>query len=845
MESVFLQVMDDIGVKGNDKDKLLALVKIEFAHAAESGGENLLVNLPLGFGETARLIRRAGEMPLYFAKIVALWYHKRGVGPDKVKAVLESECGLTHEREFTQLVWEALSVLPDLGLDEKSLAKAEIMQEAYRKGYKNEQVFMGCAQCTVATTVHISGRESPEVFRAANGFAAGMSQMGDGACGGYSGGLLSLGLFAGRRREFFGGDAEEKELIMVMSRKLREKFIQTYGSCICHDIHEEIFGRAFHLTQPGEREAFEAAGAHTLDKCTAVVGAAAAWVAEILFDQGFLPQKGRRDTGKAKKVVIVGGVAGGAACAARLRRLDENCEIIMFEKDEFISFANCGLPYHVGGSIAERSRLIIQTPEAMRQRFRIDVRNHSEVVQVDTEAKTVRVKSAERGEYTESYDALVLSPGAEPTRVPFEANAPERVFTLRNIPDTDKVMSFLNGRDVKAAAVIGGGFIGVEMAENLRERGVEVTLIEAAKNILPPFDAEIAAVIEDEMRSAGVKILTGEMMHSISEGDDCAIIKTKSGKEICTDFVVSAIGVTPSTGFLAGTGIELGPRGHIVTDERMLTNVADVYAVGDAISVRDFVTGEAVSVPLASPAAKQGRIVADRIHGLDHRYGGTQGTAVIKVFSQTAACTGASERTLKRLGLPYTAIYTHPFSHATYYPGAAQMSCKLIFDPTGKILGCQIVGAKGAEKRLDVVATAMRLGAKVTDLCELELSYAPPFSSAKDPVNILGYIAQNILEGNANLVDYNYMLAAAPERTILLDVRTPGEFARGHVEGALNIPVDELRERLGELDKDKEIIEYCQVGLRGHVAERILASGGFEVKNVSGGWKTISSMEGQ
>ncbi len=543
-----------------------------------------------------------------------------------------------------------------------------------------------------------------------------------------------------------------------------------------------------------------------------------------------------------KKVVIVGGVAGGASTAARLRRLDEQCEIIMFEKDEYISFANCGLPYHIGQSITERNKLIVQTPAAMHRRFQLDIRNYSEVVSVNTTAKTVHVKSLDKGEYDESYDVLVLSPGANPIVPKFKNEAPDRVFSLRNIPDTDKIKAYIKQENIKSAAVIGGGFIGVEMAENLRELGAEVTLIEAAENILPPFDTEMAAIIEKEMQSNGVKVLTSEFVESIEKSDNAAIIKTKSGKSIEAEIIISAIGVVPATDFLKDSHIELGPRGHILTDDRMLTNIDDVYAVGDAVLVCDFVTGETVAVPLAGPANKQGRIAADQIFGLDHRYNGTQGTSVIKAFALTAACTGANERTLKRLNIPYTAIYTHPFSHATYYPGSVQMSCKLLFSQSEEILGCQIVGAKGAEKRLDVVATAIRLRAKVTDLAELELSYAPPFSSAKDPVNMLGFIAQNILEGKTSLVDYHYMQDRNLENTILLDVRTADEFSRGHVEGAINIPVDELRNRLGDIDKSKEIIEYCQVGVRGHVAERILANNGYNVKNVSGGWKTISSL---
>lgn len=543
----------------------------------------------------------------------------------------------------------------------------------------------------------------------------------------------------------------------------------------------------------------------------------------------------------SKKVLIVGGVAGGASAAARLRRLDETAEIIMFEKDEFISFANCGLPYHIGQVITERSKLIVQSPEAMHKRFVIDVRTHSKVAAINTQSKTVRVESRDRGSYVESYDYLVLAPGAEPIVPNIVNTAPDRVFTLRTIGDTDRVREQVVDKGIKSAVVIGGGFIGIEMAENLREVGVAVTLVEAAPHILAPLDSEMSALAEAEMRRHGVTLVLGDGLTSIEETGSSAKVTLASGTQLEADMVISAIGVRPATDFIKGSGIELGPRGHIVVDDHMRTTAENVYAAGDAVQVVDFVTGQLTAVPLAGPANKQGRIVADNIAGLDSVYHGTQGTSVIKVFSLTAASTGANERTLQRLNIPYVAVYSHPFSHATYYPGAQQLSTKLLFNKEGRILGCQMVGPDGVDKRLDVVATTLRLGGKVTDLCELELAYAPPFSSAKDPVNMLGYMAQNYLEGRSNLVDYHYVDNRDPETSILLDVRTVTEFERGHIEGAINIPVDELRDRLGELDKSKEIIEYCQVGVRGHVAERILANNGFQVKNFSGGWKTYST----
>ncbi len=544
----------------------------------------------------------------------------------------------------------------------------------------------------------------------------------------------------------------------------------------------------------------------------------------------------------AKKIVIVGGVAGGATAAARLRRLDENAQIIMFEKDEYISFANCGLPYHIGGAIQERGALIVQSPEAMRKRFQIDVRTHSRVAAVDTVKKTVSVQSKD-GDYVESYDTLILCPGAEPIVPGIVNTAPERVFTLRSINDTDKINAYIAENGIQSAAVIGGGFVGVEMAENLRERGVAVKLVEALDQILAPFDAEMAAIAQKEMRAHGVELILGDGISAIEENSGKAKVTLASGKSFDAEMVVMAIGVRPATAFLKDSGVELGPRGHIVTDAHMRTNIPDVYAAGDAVQIKDFVTGQPTAVPLAGPANRQARVVADNIAGIDHTYGGAQGSAVIKVFSLTAAATGANERTLKRQNIPYHAVYTHPFSHATYYPGAVQISMKLLFSPDGRILGCQAVGADGVDKRIDVVATAMRLGAKATDLCDLELTYAPPYSSAKDPVNMLGYVAENVLSGLVEVATFDEALARDPQTTMLLDVRTPREFERGHVPGALNIPVDELRDRLDEIDPPKEIYEYCQVGVRAHTAYRILKQHGFNVKNVTGGWKTYANRE--
>ena len=543
----------------------------------------------------------------------------------------------------------------------------------------------------------------------------------------------------------------------------------------------------------------------------------------------------------AKKVLIVGGVAGGASTAARLRRLDESAEIVMFEKDSYISFANCGLPYHIGGVIAERGDLIVQSPEAMRTRFRIDVRTFSRVTAVDTVRNIVRVQSADRGEYEESYDALVLCPGAEP--IALGPQGLKRVFTLRNIDDTDRINAFVSEEGMKTAAILGGGFIGVEMAENLRERGVRVRLVEAMDHILPPFDADMAAIVQKELRANGVELTLGRKVTALEEAENGIRVALEDGESFVADFVVSAVGVRPATAFLKDSGIALGPRGHIVTDAHMRTNIPNVYAAGDAAQITDFVTGLPAAIPLAGPANRQARTVADAICGLDHPYGGAQGSAVVKAFGLTAAITGANENSLNRAGIPFHKVYTHPFSHATYYPGATQFDAKLLFHPDGRILGCQMVGKEGVDKRLDVVATAMRLKAKATDLCDLELAYAPPYSSAKDPVNMLGYVAQNVLEGVSSMATFEDADARDTETTILLDVRSPKEFSRGHVQGALNIPVDELRGRLNELDASKEILEYCQVGVRAHIAQRILSQHGFKVKNITGGYKTFSAKE--
>ena len=545
----------------------------------------------------------------------------------------------------------------------------------------------------------------------------------------------------------------------------------------------------------------------------------------------------------SKKVLIVGGVAGGASAAARLRRLDETAEIIMFERDEYISFANCGLPYYIGETIKERDKLLVQTPEAMKARFNIDVRNNSEVISVDAKNKRVTVKSKLKGNYEESYDYLILSPGGKAIRPNIPGINSDKIFTLRNIPDTDAIKAYVDKKGIDSAVVIGGGFIGVEMAENLKERGLKVTLVEAVPHILAPFDDDMVVIAEKELIENGVELKLGDGVKAFEEVGNQVRVTLNSDTKIDAELVILAIGVAPDTAFIKESGLELGPRGHIIVNEKMETNLEGIYAVGDAIEVVDFVTKQKTAIALAGPANRQGRIAADNVAGLNSTYKGTQGSSILKIFGLTAASTGANEKTLKRANMPYKVIYVHPVSHASYYPGAIPMSLKLIFNDEGRVLGAQGIGYDGVDKRIDVIATTIRLNGTVEDLAELELSYAPPFSSAKDPVNMAGFVAQNVLAGRTHVVAWKDIENYSNEDYLLLDVRTEVEFENGHLEGALNIPVDNLRERLNELDKTKTIVEYCQVGLRGYIADRILSQNGFKVLNVTGGYKTTSMLD--
>ncbi|SFS70771.1 FAD-dependent oxidoreductase [Paenibacillus sp. 453mf] len=538
----------------------------------------------------------------------------------------------------------------------------------------------------------------------------------------------------------------------------------------------------------------------------------------------------------SKKVIIVGGVAGGASAAARLRRLDEAAHIIMFERDEYISFANCGLPYYIGNTIQDRSKLIVQTPEAMTKRFNLDIRTRSEVISINPTAKKVTVRSLERGTYEESYDALVLSPGARPIRPELPGIEHPHIYSVRNIPDTDRIKQQVISPDTRSAVVIGGGYIGVEMAENLKLAGLEVTLVQSGPQIMNSFDPEMAGMLAKEMEEQGVQLIVNDKVQSFKEHGTQVEALLDSGETLHSDIVILAVGVAPDTGFLTGSGIKLGERGHIQVNEALETNVESVYAVGDAVEIHS--SNGKTAIPLAGPANKQGRIAADRIAGLSTTYRASQGTSIIKVFDMTGAQTGLSEKTLKSLGLQYHAVYIHPNAHAAYYPGASPLTMKLLFDPQGKILGASAIGRTGVDKRIDDIAAVLHFGGTVTDLTELDLAYAPPFSSAKDPVNMLGYVAENVVTGNTAVYVSEDLQNRNPETTVLVDVRSELEHQNGHIPDSVNIPVDELRDRLSELDRNKEIWVYCQVGLRGYTSARILQQHGYKVRNLTGGYKT-------
>ncbi|HPJ01908.1 MAG TPA: FAD-dependent oxidoreductase [Candidatus Limiplasma sp.] len=548
----------------------------------------------------------------------------------------------------------------------------------------------------------------------------------------------------------------------------------------------------------------------------------------------------------SQKVLIVGGVAGGASAAARLRRLDEQAEIILFERGEYISFANCGLPYYIGGEITDKDDLTLQTPRSFHARFNVDVRVKSEVTAIHREQKTVTVLDHKTGEsYEESYDKLILSMGAEPVVPPIEGIRNDKVFTLRNIPDTYKIKDYILREDPKTAVVVGGGYIGVEMAENLREAGLEVTMVEMLDQVIAPLDFDMAADVHNHITEHGVNLMLKTTVKAVQEHNYHLKVILDKG-EVPADMVILAIGVRPESRIAKEAGLTVSPRGAIVVTDDMRTNDPDIFAVGDAVQVTDFITREQTLIPLAGPANKQGRIAADNVCGGDSRYTGTQGSAILKVFDMTVATTGINEKTAKRLGLNYDKSFTYSASHASYYPGAASMAVKVIFEKgTGKILGAQIVGYEGVDKRIDVLATVIRFGGTAEDLTMLELAYAPPYSSAKDPVNMAGFVIQNLLTGKVKNFHWHDVDALPRDGSVtLLDTRTRGEYRNGHIDGFINIPLDSLRDRLDELDPKKPVYLTCQVGLRGYVATRILSQNGFDAYNLAGGYRLYSSISG-
>jgi len=540
------------------------------------------------------------------------------------------------------------------------------------------------------------------------------------------------------------------------------------------------------------------------------------------------------------KLLIVGGVAGGASAAARSRRLSEGAEIVVFERGPDVSFANCGLPYYVGGEIAERDKLLVTTPQQLRTRFNLDVRTRTSVEGIDRAAKKVRVRDLTSGrEYEETYDKLLLAPGAAPLRPPLPGIDSPGIFTLRNLQDVDRIKERVD-RGVRQAVLLGGGFISLELAENLVRRGVATTVVEKNDQILTPFDREMTTPIAGHLAAKGVTLLLGQTAEGFEETHDGLVVVLKSGQRLPAQLVVVGVGVRPENELAVDAGLEVGPRGGIRVNDRLQTSDPDIYAVGDAIEVTDFVTGDPAQVPLAGPANRQGRIAADNIFGRDTAYRGTQGTAIVGFFDRTAAITGSSEKSLRRADLPFRKVYVHPTHHAGYYPGAEPMTLKVLFHPeTGKLLGAQAVGGAGVDKRIDVLAVAIQAGMTVFDLEEMELAYAPQYGSAKDPINMAGFVAGGLLRGEHPQVDVEAVLAApAAERPFLLDVRTAQEFASGHIPEAVNIPVDDLRSRLGELPRDRKIAAYCQVGQRGYLATRILQQAGFSAANIGGGYKT-------
>ena len=541
--------------------------------------------------------------------------------------------------------------------------------------------------------------------------------------------------------------------------------------------------------------------------------------------------------------LIIGGVAGGATVAARLRRMDEKANIILFERGKYVSYANCGLPYYIGDTINNREKLFVQTAKGFTDRFRIDIRTEQEVTAIRPDKKEVEIKNLSTGEtYTETYDKLVLSPGAEPLRPSIEGIGSKKIFTLRNVPDTDTIKNYVNTENPKRAIVVGGGFIGLEMAENLHDLGIQVDVVEMANQVMAPLDFSMAAIVHRQLTDKGVGLHLEDGVSRFEEKDGGVTVHLRSGKQIATDMVLLSIGVRPETKLAKDAGLAIGERGGIAVNDYMQTSDADIYALGDAVEVRHLVTGQPALIPLAGPANKQGRIVADNIvFGNKKKYPGSIGTSIAKVFDLTVAAAGANAKLLQRNNIPYISSYTHGASHAGYYPGAVPLSIKILFAPeNGKLLGAQIVGFNGVDKRIEMLAQVIQRGGTVHDLAELEHAYAPPYSSAKDPVNMAGFVAENILNKKSRIIQWRE-LAELPADTIRIDVRTHDEYKLGTIPRFINIPVDELREHLDELPKEKPIVVTCAVGLRGYLAYRILVQNGFKhVRNLSGGYKTWS-----
>ena len=544
------------------------------------------------------------------------------------------------------------------------------------------------------------------------------------------------------------------------------------------------------------------------------------------------------------KIVIVGGVAGGATTAARLRRMDEQAEIILFERGEYISYANCGLPYYIGEVITERDRLFVQNPQSFAARFKIDVRVRSPVTSVDRKSKRVTATDLKTGKsYAESYDKLVLSPGAEPVRPPIPGIDLEGIFTVRNVPDTDRIKEYIEQHKVQRALIVGAGFIGLEMAENLYTRGIFVTIVEMAEQVMTPLDFEMAAEVHQHLKSKNVEFYLNESVTSFESRLGRLVTTLSSGKELCIDLVILGVGVRPESTLARQAGLEIGDRGGIKVDEYLQTSDPDVYALGDAIEFPHPVLAKPATIYLAGPANKQGRIVADNIAlGNKRRYNGSIATAIAKVFDLTVASTGLSEKTLRTEGIPFISSITHSASHAGYYPDAQPTSLKIVFGPEdGRLFGAQIVGYGGVDKRIDVIATILGCSGTIYDLQEIEHAYAPPFSSAKDPVNIAGFVAENIIHGLVRIVHWHELSEEELERSFILDVRRPEEVKRGKIEGSVNIPLNSLRSRMKKIPRDKRIIVYCAAGLRAYLACRILSQSGFpEVYNLSGGHKTYA-----